>query len=726
MGENRELALVLKLVADQFKSELKNSQSALGQFNSFIADWKTQLAAAGVVLFGVAKSTADYGDALVKASQRMGTSIEDTARIQHAAKLADTDLQGLTNTVGFLAKNMLEAVSGNVDAGQTFYRLGINVRDSNGNLKDTTQVLLELNDTFRRMPDGPEKTALAMKALGKSGKDVLPFLNSDLREAFQEADRLGLVMSEKDAKAAEHFNDEITKLQGAIRGVTNDIGTALIPKFDAITHALTTIITDAREAAKALTGLGKAEVPQAGVVKPEGGGRSLRILPPPPGIEKAQVDRVIPTEQDLKKLQEDYHLYITGLTAMGQERLDKEKAGYQLYITGLTAMGNEHLTKQREGYHLYITGLTAMGEEVLAKQRAGYQLYIQGLTQAGQDYLNKIKGTGDEAVQLFQGHQKELEKGRKIIQDNAQAWVTYYEQVGGSADGLYTARMDLIRANLAQELTLTEEQSAKLLIAWQNRDYEAAEALLARTNKTATEIETIELRTLQASTQAKRAAGGDFAEGWAIGMSRYVNDTTSAFGLAVDMARRTAQMMEQSFRTFFFDFFEGRIQSLKDVLRSFGNFVKQLMAQVMAQIATMMVIKGLTSVFGGPAGGLGMFTGDVMSPLSRNGGGMILAQRFDVGGMVRGFGNIDSVPAALTPGEGVLSRRGMAALDRLNHGGDLGGGFGNVTVNVINPGQAEKPMVNLRRTLEGPVIDIIWKNYRENGSLRTLFQGGAA
>ena len=57
MSENRELALVLKLVADQFQSELKKSQGALAGFNSFIKDWKTQLSAISGVLVAVAKST---------------------------------------------------------------------------------------------------------------------------------------------------------------------------------------------------------------------------------------------------------------------------------------------------------------------------------------------------------------------------------------------------------------------------------------------------------------------------------------------------------------------------------------------------------------------------------------------------------------------------------------------------------------------------------------------
>lgn len=40
MAENRELALVLKLVDDDFKKELQSSKGALSGFNDLIKDWR--------------------------------------------------------------------------------------------------------------------------------------------------------------------------------------------------------------------------------------------------------------------------------------------------------------------------------------------------------------------------------------------------------------------------------------------------------------------------------------------------------------------------------------------------------------------------------------------------------------------------------------------------------------------------------------------------------------
>lgn len=669
MAENRELALVLKLVADQFQSELKKSQGALSGFNTFIKDWKTQLGAISGVLIAVAKSTANYGDELVKASQRMGTTIEDAARLQHAAKLSDTDLQGLSKTVGFLSKEMLAASSGNAEAQRAFDRLGISVVGSNGHLKGTTQILLEMNDKFRLMPEGPEKTALAMLALGKSGKDVLPLLNSDMREAFKEAEQLGLVMSEKDARAAEHFNDELTKLQGAIRGVTNDIGSALIPKFDAISHALRTIIEDAHAAGAAIIGLGKSEAPQVGVVKPEGGGRNLRILPAPAGIDKVQVDKFFPTEAD------EAHAAMLRELDRYQQNLQKK----EIDIISKRTM---------EDLHLLFAGANSMRQDV----QADVDRLIQDLKddnartieQINQDFAGDTAGERQAATgrRIVEKTQREVfAKERDGLMENLKAWQSYGEQIGGSTEFILNKRLDLVRAELAKELDTTTDTAGKLLIAWQNSDQDALESLRLRLGKTDQELET---SLVLAQTKYKTAINelsGDFVDGWAAGMRRYVRDTQSGFGLAADMARRAVQTMEQASGRFFFDAMEGRITRLKDVMTAFLDFTKQIVSQLAGQALTKQIAGAIagSGFFGGGGGANTSFTGDIMKPLGPNGGGMI--QRFAGGGPVFGDGNMDSVPALLTPGEFVLSRRDVHDIKS-----GLGGG---VSVVVHNYGQNE-------------------------------------
>jgi hypothetical protein len=708
MAENRELALVLRLVADEFQKELRNSQNQLSSFNSFIKDWRTQLTAAGTALFAIAKSTANYGDELAKMGQRLGTTVAETARLQHAARLSDTDLQGLSSSVAFLSKNMLAAAQGNQEAQQAFAQLGVSVTTTSGNLKGTTDILLELSNRFRLMPEGPEKLALAMAVMGKSAKEVLPLMNSDLREAFKETKELGLEMSERAAKAAEQFNDQLTKLQGAVQGVGNNIGEVLLPHFTSLSKILTTITADAGSALRALLSLDKVEAPQVGVVQPDGGGRRLRVVPAP----SAEIAKQFQTQPFFKTPEQ---------AAAEQERLVKEN---ERFMKELARLGQE---QERLG--------KAKLEIFRDQNRA---LEIQNKLMGGQGQLSEYFLAFDRQQQFKQEDEAaEERKGRAIVEQtqlevqlreafqqrerealikNAQAWIDYDNQVGASTELRMEHQLELLRANLANQLQITTTEAGNLLTAWTEHESMKAEAILSKTSLTAQERETIELQSLRQLAAVHQQYAGDIFQGWAMGLQRYLQDTQSAFGFAADLARRTAQFMEQNFRTFFFDVMDNKIKSMKDLFQSFGNFVKQIIAQIMAQLATMLVLKGVQKAFSGGGGLLG----DLATDLFGGGGGTFggafnldgSAVRFSEGGPVLGAGNQDTVRALLRPGEGVLNPRGMRALAQLNAGVVPAAAEPKIIMNFHNAPD-ERPQISYKRQFEGMVIDVFFKHRRD-------------
>ena len=91
---------------------------------------------------------------------------------------------------------------------------------------------------------------------------------------------------------------------------------------------------------------------------------------------------------------------------------------------------------------------------------------------------------------------------------------------------------------------------------------------------------------------------------------------------------------------------------------------------------------------------------------------------------VLGAGNSDTVRAMLMPGEGVLSRKGMAALAQLNAGAvpsqDERMAAPKVTVNVINPGRSEAPQVSVRGTIKELMIDLIYRDPDVGGMMRGM------
>lgn len=157
-----------------------------------------------VAFAAIAKSTANTGDHFRKLSQSVGVDSDALQELAYSAELADVSTEELAQSLGMLAK---------------------------GGAADPKQALFDLADQFSKMPDGGEKTRIALEKLGRAGKQMIPLLNegsASLKAMGAEARLMGIVMSKEDLKAAEDFNDALTKLQKRFEGFRNRIGGQLL------------------------------------------------------------------------------------------------------------------------------------------------------------------------------------------------------------------------------------------------------------------------------------------------------------------------------------------------------------------------------------------------------------------------------------------------------------------------------------------------------------------
>lgn len=732
MADN-ELAVVLRLVADQFKGELQSSRGAIGQFNDFLKDWKTQLAAAGAALFAVAKSTADFGEEALKGAQKAGTTVEGFTAMAHAAKMADVEQQTLINGMKTLSVQMAEASRGGKESSELFARLGISVKDASGNVRSIEDVMLDLADVFKNSADGALKNEMAVKVFGKAWEGFLPFMNQGreaIRGTMEESKQLGLQLSTKDAVAANQFNDEIKKLEVASRGFSIQVGRELIP----VLTQLLKVMGDA------------ATGPIGKVFRLEMQGLASIFTLLNHGIKEMSMEldvffKKMGKSDAVKKFWDD-------VLVQSRKNLDRDtdKRLHQIFQDQLGAVGGGGNGGGRR-VDLNAPGPvsgTPVDQEKLGKAKIEIFLAqnraIEIQNRLAREGVNEYQLAFDRQQQLKQiDEQTEERRGAAIVKQtqmevqireaaqqrerdglvkSAQAWLEYDNQVGASREQRYTHQMDLLRATLTKETQLTEAEAGRLVIAFQNNDQQLSQQILSRTTMTAQERETIERQYLTRLEAIHQQHSDDVTAGWARGLQRYVQDNESAFGMAAQMAQRTAQFMEQNFRTFFFDMMDGKVRSLKDVFKSFGQFVKQVIAQIMAQLMTMLALKAAAGMFGGGFGGIfgGLFGGGGGSVMAggANAGGLFGGLQFASGGPVLGAGNSDTVRAMLTPGEGVLNRKGMAALAQLNSGStperEEVRSAPNITVNVVNSGRSDAPQVGVRHTIKGVMIDLLYRD----------------
>jgi len=204
---------------------------------------------AAAVAIGVGiKNAIDRADSLGKMAQKVGIPVEELSKLSLAARLADVSLETLSNSMGKLSKNMVEAANKPLsDAANAFKVLGISVKNSDGSLKSSSTIMEEVAGKFEKLNDGAGKTAVSLALFGKSGKELIPLLNSGrdgFREAAEEAEAFGIVVSGRTARAAELFNDNITRLNAAKQGLFQQIAIQLLPTLGRLTSMFVQMVKD--------------------------------------------------------------------------------------------------------------------------------------------------------------------------------------------------------------------------------------------------------------------------------------------------------------------------------------------------------------------------------------------------------------------------------------------------------------------------------------------------
>ena len=128
-----------------------------------------------------------------------------------------------------------------------YTRLGIAVKDTNGLLRPTTDLLADLSDKFEKMPDGPAKTALAMQVFGRAGAEMIPLLNEGsegIKKMTDEANIFGITISGQTAAQAHQFEQGLDKMEAALQGAANAVMKQLLPSMMAFVNFVTEDLKD--------------------------------------------------------------------------------------------------------------------------------------------------------------------------------------------------------------------------------------------------------------------------------------------------------------------------------------------------------------------------------------------------------------------------------------------------------------------------------------------------
>jgi TP901 family phage tail tape measure protein len=213
--------------------------------------------------------TEEYAGEVRKLARETGMSTEESSDMIFAFHHVGLEASDASRSLGILAKKLkgvqdeeTGVTTGGKSTAAILADIGIIATDAEGNLRPMGDLIPEIADAFKGLPDGVEKTGLAMQIFGRSGKDMIPMLNlgsEGIKELSAEAKKLGLELSAENAEKIKQYSYAHRTLTAAVGGLKLVIGVALIPVLTKALNWLTKLQPAVREGlGKAVEWLGKA------------------------------------------------------------------------------------------------------------------------------------------------------------------------------------------------------------------------------------------------------------------------------------------------------------------------------------------------------------------------------------------------------------------------------------------------------------------------------------
>ena len=233
---------------------------ALGKVGGIIAKFGLALTAATAGVAAIVLRSAQYIDRLGKVSTVTGVATDTLQKFGFAAEQAGVTSDNAALALRRFSRRLGEAQKNTGELLPALRRLGIDTKDSEGNFKSAEQVLFEFADGIAGVDDASQKLALAFKAFDSEGAELVGTLNqgsAGLKEMFEEAQALGIVLDSKTIKGVEKFNDSLNKLQRMIGGLINRLVGELAPALDEFVNNMIDLIKETAEAEGGFENLGK-------------------------------------------------------------------------------------------------------------------------------------------------------------------------------------------------------------------------------------------------------------------------------------------------------------------------------------------------------------------------------------------------------------------------------------------------------------------------------------
>jgi len=189
-------------------------------------------------------------DEVSKFSRQLGLSAEAYQELRFAADRQGVSQDNFNTALSAFSKRLGELKAGTGSLHTMLEKVNPELADQLRSATDTEEAFSLMIDSLDRLEGQENKAALAASAFGRSGMEMVRVAEagqSGIDALRKEARRLGVVIDNDTARAAEGFVDSLTNMEASLTGVKNLIGGTLMPQIQPAIDSITKWTVENRE-----------------------------------------------------------------------------------------------------------------------------------------------------------------------------------------------------------------------------------------------------------------------------------------------------------------------------------------------------------------------------------------------------------------------------------------------------------------------------------------------
>ena len=199
----------------------------------------------------LAAKSAKAADDLNTLSKVTGISTASLQKYKYAADQVDVSQETISGSLKKLTSSIRSAQKGTGEASETFKKLGLSLTDSNGKLRNQEELFYDSIKALSKITDETERNIAAQTLFGKSAAELNPLIEGGidtLKKYGEEAEHLGLIVSQDLLDSANNFNNSIDLIKASAEAFFfrfgTEIASSLAPSLEIIKNSVQSLFSN--------------------------------------------------------------------------------------------------------------------------------------------------------------------------------------------------------------------------------------------------------------------------------------------------------------------------------------------------------------------------------------------------------------------------------------------------------------------------------------------------